>query len=602
MLSLNQWLAFITLATFLVLIPGADTALVIRTAIHRGRGTALLTALGICSGLFLWGAATALGLAALFQSSEVAHDLLAIAGSIYLIYLGVKTLKERSNPLEGERPLTGSVFLTGFLANLLNPKVAVFYFSIFAQFITPGANAVWQGLALAGVHFLLSMVWFVILTSLLMKVLADTWRKRITVVSGSVLIVFGISLAVPVISSNASAATVVSSPISTTSYSLGAPENEFASLATTPNGWVLVGTVPAVVANASWALPAGPGGEDVVVATVDAAGKPRWATRVGTANDDAGLVVTSDAQGSIWAVGVTALTTPNPTAVPTALDPDGVGTVIDNEGDTGPNQLLISNLSSDGALLRQTTIPINPGLSIQPVEVFATATGLTIVGSVAADESGLTQGVIVTVDQQLQATFAFVGTSSTTITDAELLPTGIQIVGASAESLGNKTLIGIRDAYTATWSNNALTNVIRSGTKGSDRSWSSFTPTKTGYLFTGWAETAGKSETVLTSLTRTGKVVFTLRYPHSDDQIAFASNRIALTTKTASTAFPGWKPKGVDLLILTLDAKGKTTAIMALAGTGQEELLGLSTKMVLARTSVPLGQAQGPLLLARITR
>lgn len=200
MLSLNQWIAFLALATFLILLPGADTALVVRVTLQRGRKTGLWVGLGICTGLLVWGAATALGLAALFRSSSLAHDLLSIAGAAYLIYLGIRAVRERSNPIDTEERPSRSLFLTGFLANLLNPKVAVFYLSVFAQFITVGTTAIFQGLTLAAVHFALSMLWFAVLTSLLTRVLSAAWRRGISLVSGTALILFGLGLLLPVIS------------------------------------------------------------------------------------------------------------------------------------------------------------------------------------------------------------------------------------------------------------------------------------------------------------------------------------------------------------------------------------------------------------------
>lgn len=201
MLSLQQWSAFLALAVFLILLPGADTALVVRTTLQHGRRTGLWVGVGICSGLLVWGAATALGLAALFQSSTTAHDLLSVAGAGYLMYLGARALLDRANGLNDQVRPSRSIFLTGFLANLLNPKVAVFYLSVFAQFITPGSTAVLQGLTLAGVHFALSMVWFAILTRLLTRVLSPAWRRAISLISGTALILFGLGLLLPVVSS-----------------------------------------------------------------------------------------------------------------------------------------------------------------------------------------------------------------------------------------------------------------------------------------------------------------------------------------------------------------------------------------------------------------
>lgn len=403
----------------------------------------------------------------------------------------------------------------------------------------------------------------------------------------------------------ANAATPVSTPIGINLYSLGSPDADFSSFTATPTGWVLIGTIPAEVTGASWNIPTTLGGDDLLVAAVDLNGKPLWANRIGTTSDDAGLLVAADNSGNIWTVGVsTAAQPPSTPAGDGLVNPDAVPTLGDDEGGNGPNQLLVSQLSPTGQMKVQTSVAAPLGVALQPTKVLVTGSGVVVVGTAATDETGAVRGFITTLDNQLQSNTVFIGASSTSITDAELTPNGIQIAGASSEILAKKAPLGLRDAYTATWSNNTLSGVIRSGAKGVDRSWTSMTATKEGFLFVGWAETKGKIETIATSLTKVGKVLFSNRYPASDDQFVFSGNRLALTTKTASTFFPGWKPAGIDAVILTLDAKGKTTALMTVAGPGSEELIAVSPKAILGRTSgsLPRAVGQGTILLARIAR
>lgn len=198
MTSLANLGLFTAFAITLILIPGADTALVIRVGIRAGARAGISTALGICSGLFFWGAIASLGLAAILAEGTLAHRVLAWVGAAYLIYLGVTTWRTRSNPLQSEGP-TRSLFFTGMLANLLNPKVAVFYLTVLPQFIVAGPNVLIQGVLLTLIHAGLSLVWFALMMAALdrfsTRLLTPVWRTRIAAASGSVLIAFGIGLA-----------------------------------------------------------------------------------------------------------------------------------------------------------------------------------------------------------------------------------------------------------------------------------------------------------------------------------------------------------------------------------------------------------------------
>src|SRR4051794_13895811 len=85
-------LSFAAVAGLLTLIPGLDTALVLRAAITNGRRHAFATALGIVNGTLIWGAAAATGASILLIASHLAYTILRVAGTVYLLYLGVTML------------------------------------------------------------------------------------------------------------------------------------------------------------------------------------------------------------------------------------------------------------------------------------------------------------------------------------------------------------------------------------------------------------------------------------------------------------------------------------------------------------------------------
>src|SRR5689334_22813289 len=85
-------LSFAVVAGLLTLVPGIDTALVLRSVLTRGRGFAFGTAAGIVTGALVWGAAAAVGASTLLAASELAYRLLTLAGAAYMVVLGLSLL------------------------------------------------------------------------------------------------------------------------------------------------------------------------------------------------------------------------------------------------------------------------------------------------------------------------------------------------------------------------------------------------------------------------------------------------------------------------------------------------------------------------------
>jgi RhtB (resistance to homoserine/threonine) family protein len=203
----SQLIAFAAIAAVLTLSPGADTLLVIRNVITRGRSAGVTTALGICSGLFMHATLSALGLSVLIAHSAFAYQLLKIVGAVYLVWLGLQSLLAA---LRGDYPRgpggdtaqqptsAGRSFAEGLLTNLLNPKVAVFYLALLPQFVAVGDPVFIKSILLAGIHAAMGVVWLVALASLLDRaraVITRPWVRRLLEgVSGSILVGLGARL------------------------------------------------------------------------------------------------------------------------------------------------------------------------------------------------------------------------------------------------------------------------------------------------------------------------------------------------------------------------------------------------------------------------
>lgn len=203
-MSIEQALiAFTFAAALLVIAPGPDTALVLRTAMFEGARRAMLVGLGIAAGCMTWGLVVAVGLGALIAASELAYTLLKWIGAAYLVFLGLTMIFARDKAAAVAtvpRPRSGWIALRrGYLTNLLNPKVGAFYVSFLPQFIPEGVDILAMTLALAAIQAVLGLVWFALVVTALkpvMHVLGGPAVKRwIDRVVGGVLIAFGARLA-----------------------------------------------------------------------------------------------------------------------------------------------------------------------------------------------------------------------------------------------------------------------------------------------------------------------------------------------------------------------------------------------------------------------
>jgi threonine/homoserine/homoserine lactone efflux protein len=153
-------LYFLGVSMALTIAPGPDNIFVMTQGITRGRKPAIVTALGMCSGVSIHTTAAAFGISALFYSSVLAFNLVKYAGAAYLLYLAFMTMKERSSmrlAAGDDRPLS-ALFKRGFIMNVLNPKVALFFLAFLPQFVSPASGQVPLQMLLLGLIFMLQAV------------------------------------------------------------------------------------------------------------------------------------------------------------------------------------------------------------------------------------------------------------------------------------------------------------------------------------------------------------------------------------------------------------------------------------------------------------
>jgi threonine/homoserine/homoserine lactone efflux protein len=154
MVPLNDLLLFAGAALLMVLTPGPNMIYLISRSICQGRKAGVISLLGVILGFVVHMFAAALGITALFLAIPVAYDLLKWAGAAYLLYLAWQAFRPGARSPFEARQLPADppsrLLLMGFLTNVLNPKIAVFYLSIFPQFVSPEHGSVFQQSILLG--------------------------------------------------------------------------------------------------------------------------------------------------------------------------------------------------------------------------------------------------------------------------------------------------------------------------------------------------------------------------------------------------------------------------------------------------------------------
>ncbi|HXY39682.1 MAG TPA: LysE family translocator [Vicinamibacteria bacterium] len=209
----SRFWAFVVVATLLVITPGADTLLVVRNVLARGRAAALATVAGIASGCVVHAVLSAVGVSLILVRSAEAFAVLKVCGAVYLLVLGLHSM--RSWRRAGVRPAAeagaGSAaemvdssrrlrsLVEGLLTNVLNPKVGIFYLAFLPQFIGPGDQVIRRSLLLAAIHIGIGVVWLCVVSLGVGRIRPllerPLWRARLEGVSGAVLIGLGLRLA-----------------------------------------------------------------------------------------------------------------------------------------------------------------------------------------------------------------------------------------------------------------------------------------------------------------------------------------------------------------------------------------------------------------------
>ena len=200
----SNFALFFAASWVLIITPGPDMIYVITRGISQGRKAGMISAIGVTLGILVHTIFAACGLAIILRTSAMAFFAVKFAGAGYLIYIGVKTLKDKSDfEFSGDRPKDGirKIFLQGILSNVLNPKIALFFLAFLPQFVNPehgsaSIQMMYLGLifALFGIVFLVFLGYFSGGIGLWFSN-KQNFAEKIRWFTGSVLIALGLRLA-----------------------------------------------------------------------------------------------------------------------------------------------------------------------------------------------------------------------------------------------------------------------------------------------------------------------------------------------------------------------------------------------------------------------
>lgn len=188
------------------MLPGIDTAQVLRSSVKGGPRLAYLTLFGIMGGVYFWGITGSLGVSAILLASEWLYKAFQFAGASYLLYLGATMIREArtsqglilTNTADASSPI--KAFMRAFMVTFTNPKNGAFYIAVIPQFLPHDMNPLLGGFFLASIHNASCLIWFtgvIFLTNKAKNFFAKAKVGRnIEVISGLALIGFAFSMVI----------------------------------------------------------------------------------------------------------------------------------------------------------------------------------------------------------------------------------------------------------------------------------------------------------------------------------------------------------------------------------------------------------------------
>ena len=205
MSGIENYLGFIIAGIIMNLTPGADTIYIITRSIAQGKKAGIYSVLGIGSGAIIHILLAGFGLSVILAKSILLFNIIKWIGASYLIYLGIRMLLDKSKLFTDEKAEfkktdLWKIYRQGFITNVLNPKVAIFFLSLLPQFIKPEYVDSSIPFLILGLTFLTTGTIWCLFLAYSASFMTDTLRKNDRIgkimkkVSGFVFIGLGLQL------------------------------------------------------------------------------------------------------------------------------------------------------------------------------------------------------------------------------------------------------------------------------------------------------------------------------------------------------------------------------------------------------------------------
>ena len=171
-MELNLVLSFLGASILLTIMPGPDNIFVLTESLTKGQRNGIGISLGLVSGILIHTLAAATGVSIIIQQSAMAFSIIKYFGAAYLFYLAYQAMKEKKQNVEigkvekSEKSFI-QLFRTGFLMNVLNPKVSLFFIALLPQFVSKSEMNITLQMIILGIIFMIQALIFFVLLSIL---------------------------------------------------------------------------------------------------------------------------------------------------------------------------------------------------------------------------------------------------------------------------------------------------------------------------------------------------------------------------------------------------------------------------------------------------
>jgi len=201
---LSEFIAIASIHFLALISPGPDFAMIARNSFIYSKKIGIYSALGLALGIVIHISYSLLGIGFIISRSILLFSAIKLIGALYLIHIGIKSFRSKSGMIIEKEEIAKkeidriSAIRMGFFTNILNPKVTLFFLSLFTQFIDPNTPFAIEAIY-AGEMIIMTFFWFsfvaIMLSKKTVKERFSSMRGSIEKVFGAVLILLGIKIA-----------------------------------------------------------------------------------------------------------------------------------------------------------------------------------------------------------------------------------------------------------------------------------------------------------------------------------------------------------------------------------------------------------------------